>query len=134
MEDLEGSTRKLEQLVAAGVHISIDDFGTGYSSLSRLAKLPVHALKIDRSFIANIAASEMQTTLVSTIISLARSFHLLAIAEGVETEAQRQLLARLQCDQYQGYLFAKPLSAEDFRKRLDLEQSRLGDARARSNH
>jgi diguanylate cyclase (GGDEF)-like protein/PAS domain S-box-containing protein len=134
MEDLEGSTRKLEQLAAAGVHISIDDFGTGYSSLSRLAKLPVHALKIDRSFIANIAASEMQTTLVSTIISLARSFHLLAIAEGVETEAQRQLLARLQCDQYQGYLFAKPLSAEDFRKRLDLEQSRFADARARSNH
>jgi diguanylate cyclase (GGDEF)-like protein/PAS domain S-box-containing protein len=140
MEDLEGSTGKLEQLVAAGLQISIDDFGTGYSSLGRLAKLPVHALKIDRSFIANIAASEMQTTLVSTIISLARSFHLLAIAEGVETEAQRQLLARLQCDQYQGYLFARPLSAEDFLKRLELEQSRFADSRdqrpksTRSNH
>jgi diguanylate cyclase (GGDEF)-like protein/PAS domain S-box-containing protein len=123
MGDVEGSTRKLEQLVAAGMQIAIDDFGTGYSSLSRLAKLPVHALKIDRSFIANIAASEMQTTLISTIISLARSFHLLAIAEGVETEPQRQLLARLQCDQYQGFLYAKPLSAEDFRKRLELEQA-----------
>ena len=132
MEDLEGSTRRLEQLVGAGIHIAIDDFGTGYSSLGRLAKLPVHALKIDRSFIANIAASEMQTTLVSTIISLARSFRLLAIAEGVETDAQRQLLAGLHCDQYQGYLFAKPLSAEDFRTRLEAEHNRLADPRAHS--
>jgi EAL domain-containing protein (putative c-di-GMP-specific phosphodiesterase class I) len=132
MEDLEGSTRRLEQLVGAGIHIAIDDFGTGYSSLGRLAKLPVHALKIDRSFIANIAASEMQTTLVSTIISLARSFRLLAIAEGVETDAQRQLLAGLHCDQYQGYLFAKPLSAEDFRTRLEAEHNRLADPRSHS--
>lgn len=132
MEDLEGSTRKLRRLVEAGIHISIDDFGTGYSSLGRLAKLPVHALKIDRSFIANIAASETQTTLVSTIITLARSFHLLAIAEGVETDAQRQLLAGLNCDQYQGYLFARPLSAEDFRTRFEDEHNRFAASRANS--
>ncbi len=132
LEDLEGSTRKLRQLVDAGIHISIDDFGTGYSSLGRLAELPVHALKIDRSFIANIAASQMQTTLVSTIITLARSLHLLAIAEGVETDAQRRLLAGLHCDQYQGYLFARPLSAEDFRTRLEDEHNRFAGARANS--
>jgi diguanylate cyclase (GGDEF)-like protein/PAS domain S-box-containing protein len=114
IEDWEGSTAKLSRLADAGLKIAIDDFGTGYSSLGRLARLPVHALKIDRTFIADITTSTVQATLVATIVSLARAFALCAIAEGVETQEQRELLRGLQCDQYQGYLFAKPMAEADF--------------------
>ena len=140
MEDLKGSTKKLQRLFAAGLYIAIDDFGTGYSSLGRLSKLPVHALKIDRSFISDLATSPAQATLVSTIISLAHAFHLCAVAEGVETQEQRRHLQELKCDQYQGYLFARPMPEAEFHKLLLLERGeasvkpaepRLRDARAR---
>jgi PAS domain S-box-containing protein/diguanylate cyclase (GGDEF)-like protein len=130
MGDVQGSTCKLQRLTEAGVHIAIDDFGTGYSSLGRLSALPVHALKIDRSFIANLSSSPEQTTLVSTIISLAHAFNLYAIAEGVETQEQRELLRSLRCDQFQGYLFAKPMPEEEFIRLLQRESRAVRADRA----
>ena len=101
-----------------GVNIAIDDFGTGYSSLAYLAKLPVDALKIDRSFITDMTINTHSMTIVSTIISLARALGLEVIAEGVETEEQSKILRLLQCDEMQGYLFAKPMPAAEIKQLL----------------
>ena len=107
MQDIQSTIEKFKAVRALGVNVAIDDFGTGYSSLAYLAKLPVTMLKIDRSFIVGLADSD--ATVVSTIISLARSLRLDSTAEGVETEDQAKLLWLLNCDQAQGYLFSKPV-------------------------
>ncbi|MBI3045407.1 MAG: EAL domain-containing protein [Betaproteobacteria bacterium] len=112
MEDIEGNIGKLRAIKDMGVNIAIDDFGTGYSSLGYLAKLPVNALKIDRSFIITMAKEPDSMTIVSTIISLAHSLNLTVVAEGVDSEEQRKILRLLRCDEIQGYLFSKPLPAE----------------------
>jgi EAL domain-containing protein (putative c-di-GMP-specific phosphodiesterase class I) len=112
MEDIQGNIEKLNAVRALGVNIAIDDFGTGYSSLGYLAKLPVQALKIDRSFINTMSKDPNAMTLVSTIISLAHSLRLKVIAEGVETEEQANFLRLLRCDEMQGYLFSKPLPVD----------------------
>lgn len=109
MEDLEENIRKLKELHGHGVMIAIDDFGTGYSSVSYLAKLPVRALKIDRSFILAMSDDPDTMTLVKTIISLAHALRLKVIAEGVETPEQSKLLRLLRCDEVQGYLFSRPI-------------------------
>jgi diguanylate cyclase (GGDEF)-like protein/PAS domain S-box-containing protein len=111
MEDIEGNIEKLCALRAMGVNIAIDDFGTGYSSLGYLAKLPVNALKIDRSFIVTMCNNPDSMTIVSTIISLAHSLNLKVIAEGVELQEQWDLLKVLRCDELQGYLYSRPLPA-----------------------
>jgi EAL domain-containing protein (putative c-di-GMP-specific phosphodiesterase class I) len=111
MQDLEASMRKLAVLREARIGVAIDDFGTGYSSLGLLAKLPVDTLKIDRTFVQGIADTRDQLTLVSTIVSLARAFGMYTVAEGVEAAKQLNVLKRLRCDQAQGYLFARPMSA-----------------------
>jgi diguanylate cyclase (GGDEF)-like protein len=113
MQDLELSIRKLAQLRDAGIGIAIDDFGTGYSSLRLLARLPVDTLKVDRSFIQSIGDTPNVRTLVSTIISLARAFHMHTVAEGVETSEQLQILRAMKCDQAQGYLYGRPTPASD---------------------
>lgn len=113
MENIEQSIAKLEAIKAAGIGIAIDDFGTGYSSLSYIARLPVDALKIDRSFIAGMTTSPHNMTIVSTIISLAHCLNLKVVAEGVETGEQLQLLRLLRCDEMQGYVFSPPLPAEE---------------------
>ena len=113
MEDIEANMKKLEAVRLLGVSIAIDDFGTGYSSLGYLAKLPVHSLKIDRSFIITMLKDAAVMTLVSTIISLAHSLNLKVVAEGVDAEEQAKILDRLGCDQLQGYLFSKPVSFEE---------------------
>ncbi len=118
MEDIKGNIEKLKAVRDLGVNIAIDDFGTGYSSLGYLARLPAQALKIDRSFISAIGEDANAMTLVSTIISLAHSLHLKVIAEGVETEEQARFLRLLRCDQMQGYLFSKPLPADELVKLL----------------
>jgi len=112
MEGVDENTRKLKQLREHGVMFAIDDFGTGYSSLSYLAKLPVQALKIDRSFVLAMSDDPDTMTLVQTIISLAHSLNLRVIAEGVESEEQAKLLRLLRCDEIQGYLFSHPLPFE----------------------
>ena len=92
-----------------GLNIAIDDFGTGYSSMAYLAKLLVHSLKIDRSFVIAMADDPDATTLVSMIISLAHSLRLKVVAEGVETEKQARMLRLLRCDEMQGYLISRPV-------------------------
>ena len=103
--------RKLRALRNAGVRVAIDDFGTGYSSLSRLSDLPVDTLKIDRSFIDGLPGDRASARLVPTVISLARAFDLITVAEGVETRAQLNFLERAGCMQSQGFLHAQPMPA-----------------------
>jgi len=119
MDDIAGNIGKLNAVRALGIEISIDDFGTGYSSLAYLAKLPVHTLKIDRSFVITMDQDPNAMTLVSTIISLAHSLRLNVVAEGVETESQANTLRLLRCDTMQGYLISKPVSAEATEKLLE---------------
>jgi diguanylate cyclase (GGDEF)-like protein len=118
MEEVEQNIEKLQKLKELGVDIVIDDFGTGYSSLSYLAKLPVSALKIDRSFIFDLEKNPKNLSIVTAIISLARSLTLKVIAEGVETEQQLQLLQLLKCDEIQGYLFSPAVPPADIEKFL----------------
>ena len=113
MTDVEESTRKLQQLRDMGVHLAIDDFGTAYSSLAYLNRLPVHSLKIDRSFVQNMGVADRSERgshkIVQAILALGKSLGLCVVAEGVETEAQHLALLAFGCDEAQGYLFAKPL-------------------------
>ncbi|WP_432493657.1 putative bifunctional diguanylate cyclase/phosphodiesterase [Kineococcus gypseus] len=111
VDDFTGTATRLERLRDLGVQIAIDDFGTGYSSLSYLRRLPVDIVKIDRSFVSDLAGGGAATTLVATIVELARSLGLDVIAEGVETEQQAGALRALNCGLAQGYLYARPLSA-----------------------
>ncbi|MCM3544978.1 putative bifunctional diguanylate cyclase/phosphodiesterase [Priestia megaterium] len=110
----EETIKALHLLKKYGISISIDDFGTGYSSLSYLKKLPIDCLKIDRSFIQDIQEDYSNSEIAQAIISLSQSLKLQVIAEGVEEEYQKAFLMKNGCDHMQGYLFSKPLAAEDF--------------------
>ena len=103
----------LKRLKDRGIRISIDDFGTGYSSLSLLKNLPIHAVKIDRTFIRHIDTDSKNASIVSAIMALAHSMNLRVVAEGVETEAEHRLLRKMHCDELQGYYFSAPLRAEE---------------------
>jgi diguanylate cyclase (GGDEF)-like protein/PAS domain S-box-containing protein len=133
MEDIEATVAKLTLARDMGLEIAIDDFGTGYSSMAYLAKLPVHSLKIDRSFIVALADDPNITTMVSTIISLAHSLRLKVVAEGVETEEQAKILRLLRCDEMQGYLISRPIAEVDLQLVLEGEMQRNGPA-SRSPH
>jgi len=109
MKNVEDAIEILKELENIGIKISIDDFGTGYSSLNYLAKLPLHALKIDRSFIQNVSVSEEDATIVSTVIAMAHKLHLEVIAEGVEKESDLQFLKEQHCEKYQGFYFSPPV-------------------------
>jgi diguanylate cyclase (GGDEF)-like protein len=109
-EDQEVGIRVLEEIKALGCGISLDDFGTGYSSLNYLARLPVDTLKIDRSFVENIATDPDAAGIVSAIVATAKVLRLEIVAEGVETEAQREILEEMGCDEMQGYLFGHAVS------------------------
>ncbi len=100
----------------AGVEIHLDDFGTGYSSLSYLHKLPIDALKIDQSFVREMLENSDSRALVEAIAAMAHALRLTTIAEGVETQAQADLLAEMGVDYAQGYLYCKPCSIADFRQ------------------
>ena len=123
MADVEGSIKKLQRFRAMGIRLAIDDFGTAYSSLAYLKRLPVHSLKIDRSFIQDIdgetPGSEGDSSIVQAILALGNSLGLHVVAEGVETQAQRKTLLQLGCSEAQGYLFAKPLSAGEVGQLLE---------------
>jgi diguanylate cyclase (GGDEF)-like protein/PAS domain S-box-containing protein len=108
---------RLGQLKALGVRLSIDDFGTGYSSLAYLRRLPLDELKIDRSFVANLAGDSNNAAIVESMVAIATAFGLAVIAEGVETRAEADLLRRLGCRCHQGYLYARPLPADQFERR-----------------
>jgi diguanylate cyclase (GGDEF)-like protein/PAS domain S-box-containing protein len=114
LDDIEDSIGKMQALKRLGVGFSMDDFGTGYSSLSYLTRLPLDQLKIDQSFVRNLPDNANDAVIVQTIITMARSLGLAVIAEGVETEAQRQFLDRNGCPTCQGYLFSKPVALAQF--------------------
>jgi diguanylate cyclase (GGDEF)-like protein len=134
MQDPDHAVRAMRQLSEAGMRIAIDDFGTGYSSLAYLTRFPLSALKIDRSFVAGVLKQRADTTIVRTIIEMAHTLGFAVIAEGVETESQRQLLRELGCEQAQGYLFSHPVSAPAIAELLGAKPARaetgpLGGAR-----
>ncbi|MBS0425155.1 MAG: EAL domain-containing protein [Proteobacteria bacterium] len=113
IDNIEKVAETLNQLNAMGIRISIDDFGTGYSSLSYLKRFPIHTLKIDRTFVRDIATDRSDRAIVATIIAMAHSLEMDVIAEGIETEEQLDLLIAQQCNHYQGYYFSKPVAAAE---------------------
>jgi EAL domain-containing protein (putative c-di-GMP-specific phosphodiesterase class I) len=114
MLDLKQSLPTLHALTDLGVKLSVDDFGTGYSSLSYLRKLPIDTLKIDRSFVRDMYEGSDDEAIVAAIAALSRALHLRVIAEGVETQAQADLLKTHGCCLMQGYLFSKPMPIAAF--------------------
>jgi diguanylate cyclase (GGDEF)-like protein len=118
LADPAGSTATIERLHALGVKLSIDDFGTGYSSLGRLRELPIHEVKIDRSFVKRMAADHRDRAVVRSAVQLGHALDLLVVAEGVEDEATYAYLSREGCDVVQGYLLARPLPPDEFEEWL----------------
>ena len=113
IRDLERTSAILQEISDSGITIAIDDFGTGYSSLSVLKALPIDILKIDQSFIQDLAESPDDKAIVKAIIHMAHALSLKVVAEGVENNKQLFVLESLSCDEYQGYLSGKPLSFEE---------------------
>ena len=118
LDNVEDAIDKMHQLRTKGVRFSVDDFGTGYSSLAYLTRLPLHQLQIDQSFVRNLGSRPSDDVIVQTIIGMGRNLDLEVIAEGVETEAQKAILAGHGCDLYQGYLLARPMPVADFERSL----------------
>jgi diguanylate cyclase (GGDEF)-like protein len=118
MHGAEATLRTLTELKALGVRISIDDFGTGYSSLAYLKKFPIDTLKIDQSFVSDVGTDANDSAIAAAVIAMAHGLGLRVVAEGVEREDQLDFLRRQRCDHYQGYLFSRPLAAEEFQALL----------------
>ena len=114
MEDPENTLKILSKLHDMGIRIAIDDFGTGYSSLSYLKMFDIDYLKIDKSFVDNLEGNANDITLCDAIILMAHTLGLKVIAEGVETVEQKKILADAGCDFAQGYLFSRPVPADEF--------------------
>ena len=119
MKHPESTASILRALRAEGVRVAVDDFGTGYSSLSYLQKFSIDALKIDQSFVRRITTAPAETTIVTAVISMARSLKLRVVAEGVETLKELEFLQAHQCDEAQGYYFSRPVPPEQFAKLLE---------------
>ena len=111
MRNADDTARRLRAIKELGVRIAIDDFGTGYSSLSHLQRFPVDALKIDRSFLVQLAENPEGETLIRTLVRLGKALSIETLAEGIEHAGQLTLLREEQCDSGQGFLFARPLEA-----------------------
>ena len=117
------SVETLQRLRGLGAQIYIDDFGTGYSSLSYLHRLPLDAIKIDRSFVDSLVNEEKSRSLVRALVSLGRGMGCELIAEGIETEGQLEALRKLEVTQGQGYLFARPIPADEVPEYLRRHQT-----------
>ncbi|HSG22043.1 MAG TPA: EAL domain-containing protein, partial [Azonexus sp.] len=115
-ESIAGLFARLREL---GITVAVDDFGTGYSSLAYLRRLPIDVLKIDRSFVRDVDHDEEDAQIVKTIVALGQALKLTMIAEGIESSSQADLLHALGCDQAQGYLFSRPLPADELAQWLD---------------
>ncbi len=118
IHDIDDIERKLKELIDLGIQISIDDFGTGYSSLRYLQQLPINTIKIDRTFIHNIAINQNDAVIVETILAMANHLNIHTIAEGVETREQLAILKSQGCQGYQGYYFSEPVSMQKFTEML----------------
>jgi EAL domain-containing protein (putative c-di-GMP-specific phosphodiesterase class I)/PleD family two-component response regulator len=118
MDNVLGGIALMHEIKALGVTLSIDDFGTGYSSLSYLKRFPLDELKIDRSFVGDLPGQPADVAIVRTVIELGHSLGMRVTAEGVETEAQRDCLRQLDCDDYQGFLFSRPVPGDAFLRLL----------------
>jgi diguanylate cyclase (GGDEF)-like protein/PAS domain S-box-containing protein len=118
VDNIENIITTMDTLQKTGIRFELDDFGTGYSSLQYLKRLPLYQLKIDQSFVRDIATDSSDKAIVSTIIAMAHALNLKAIAEGVETEDQRQFLLGKGCTHFQGYLFGRPVPIEQFEAAL----------------
>jgi len=125
MQNAAQGLAMLHSIVNAGVSIAIDDFGTGYSSLSYLQRLPAHVVKIDQSFMHDLATDQRRRALVSSIISLSHDLGYRVVAEGVEDETVLGLVEAAGCDEVQGYLFARPMPSQDFMAWMQDRQSQL---------
>ena len=125
LTDINSTIATMKILKEIGVQFSLDDFGTGYSSLQYLKRLPLDQLKIDQAFVRDIVIDSNDRAIVSTIIAMAQSLNFSVIAEGVETEQQRQLLLNKGCPHYQGYLFSKPVPIERFEAFLKMNQPKI---------
>jgi EAL domain-containing protein (putative c-di-GMP-specific phosphodiesterase class I)/PleD family two-component response regulator len=123
MDDVAAGLAQMHELKALGATLSIDDFGTGYSSLSYLKQFPLDELKIDRSFVRDLPGGHADVAIVRTVVELGHSLGMSVIAEGVETEAQRDCLQRLGCDHYQGYLFSRPVPEADYLRLLGSQRA-----------
>jgi len=119
MHDAQNAIADLQAFRDMGVKLSVDDFGTGYSSLSYLKRFPVDRLKIDQSFVRDITTDADDAAIAQAVITLAHTMNLRVIAEGVETLEQLAFLRSNQCDEIQGYLFGKPMPADEFGKLLE---------------
>jgi EAL domain-containing protein (putative c-di-GMP-specific phosphodiesterase class I) len=122
VDNVEDVIAKMTALKSRGLSFSLDDFGTGYSSLSYLKRLPLDQLKIDQSFVRDVLADPNNGAIAQTIIALGQTMGLSVIAEGVETEEQRDFLARLGCPAFQGYLFSRPVTVSEFEGMLKVYQ------------
>jgi diguanylate cyclase (GGDEF)-like protein len=131
MSDLENSRTLLEQLRASGCKIALDDFGSGYSSFEYIDQLPLDKVKIDRSFIRKVSHSVTSKEIVAGVIGLCRKLDLRCVLEGVETEAEMDVLAKLQPDLIQGYLFGRPMSAEDAMRMISDQDTTARDETVR---
>ncbi len=118
LDNVEDTIAKMHAIRDLGINFSMDDFGTGYSSLSYLQKLPLEQLKIDQSFIRNMAFNSHDSAIIRTILALGKNLSLNVIAEGVESEIQREYLTAYGCEVFQGYLFGKPIPANEFKQNL----------------
>jgi EAL domain-containing protein (putative c-di-GMP-specific phosphodiesterase class I) len=125
MSNAQGAIDELTTLKQSGVTISIDDFGTGFSSLSYLKRLPLDALKIDQSFVRDVTTDPDDAALVMAIVTLAHNLRLHVVAEGVENEEQLRFLHLLRCDEVQGYLFSRPVTAAELPALLALKPGEL---------
>lgn len=121
MQNIEDSLIRLNKIRALGIDLAIDDFGTGYSSLNYLRRLPITDVKIDKSFVQDIASGQDGETIIRTVIAMAKNLRLGVIAEGVETEQQLDFLRHNACDQYQGYHYMHPVDAEAFTEILEAD-------------
>jgi diguanylate cyclase len=119
----------LMRLREAGVKLALDDFGVGFSSLAHLRDLPIHRLKIDRSFTAECMRDARTLTIVKAVVEMARALGIMVTAEGVETQTQQAWMKQLGCDSAQGYLYSRPLTSEEFMT-IFVEQRRTGDGRS----
>src|SRR5690606_19539263 len=118
LKNVDQSIEKMQQLQSSGIGFSMDDFGIGYSSLSYLKRLPLYQLKIDQTFVRDIAIDPNDAVITRTIIAMAQNMNLQVIAEGVETEVQKSFLEQNGCSMFQGYFFGRPMPVEEFEQQL----------------